>query len=141
MKKNGRAMGGYLMNHNCKKYGTVVTGLLNQNGRLTCQSHSFMPDGNVIVSLLLFWAMIYTVNQEKEKQHYNYKPKDNFYKNSMSYTTRDTIAIFSTTLAPHRTITFSIIMRLIYVINPWLSNFDFPGIDRSLHKLIIPGFS
>lgn len=24
--KNGSAIGGYLMNHNCKKYGTVVTG-------------------------------------------------------------------------------------------------------------------
>lgn len=67
MKKNGRAIGGYLMNHNCKKYGTVVTGLLNQNGRLTCQSHSFMPDGNVIASTVVVLSNdIHSKSRERE---------------------------------------------------------------------------
>ena len=51
----------------------------------------------------------------------------------MSSATRDTIAFFLfvlSTLAPHRALTFSIIMRLIYVIKlefPWNQFFNFPG--------------
>lgn len=42
--------------------------------------------------------------KRKRNKHYNYKSKDTFYKNSMSYAPRDTSAVFFvlTTLAPHR---------------------------------------
>ena len=67
MKKNGTGIGGYLMNHNCKKYDTVVTGLLNQNGRLTCQSHSFMPDENVIAfTVVVLSNDIHSKSRERE---------------------------------------------------------------------------
>lgn len=85
------------MKHNTKRYGIVVTWLLNQNARLTCQSH--IPNGNTIAFIVILSKNIDS-ESKIEKQYNSYKPKDNFHNNSMSYATQDTIAIFSTTLVP-----------------------------------------